>query len=384
MSVFPSLILSLDHHQKQGQPAMLKNINKTASALFVSSMILCSTQSAQAYDGSTSTGLDEIVDIINRDERLNKRVPADEIAAAAYSADMMNGIIVEAIQQTGVANDGNISKADTRELNDYIFLNHHDNWVLLHGDDEDGEETGFHLVQADGAREKLFGKNAINRVADGIYHLGFETHKRNRLMNEDGANNAGFLKVATWLNGLLEEDLTGSLLKNDKIEEVVGDTGTGLDQIIDIIYDDAGLKNRISTGDMREGAFAANAMNHMIIDSIRATGIAVEGEFTKANMATLNQYIVDNYEQEWAVQHGDDEDGEETGFHLVQSDGAKTRLFDKNAINKVADGVYHLGFQGTDKRLLNEDGNNNVLLKKLAIWMNLLLADQLADGSLNQ
>ena len=44
--------------------------------------------------------------------------------------------------------------------------------------------------------------------------------------------------------------------------------------------------------------------------------------------------------------HGDDEDGEETGFHLVQNDGAKTRLFgDENAIDTVADGIYHLGFQ---------------------------------------
>ena len=364
---------------------MLKNINKIASSLVISSMILFSTNAVQAYDGNTATGLDKIIDIINTDKRLNKRVPSNEIEEAAYSADMMNLIIIEAIQNTGVANDGVISKADTRELNDYIYLNHRDNWVLLHGDDEDGgEETGFHLVQNDGARTRLFGKNAINRVADSIYHLGFETHRKNRLLNEDGNKNAGFAKVALWLNGLLVDDLLGEMLKNTEITEVVGTTDTGLDQFIDIIYNDIGLQKRISTGDIREGAAAANAMNQIIVDSIIATDIADDGEFSKADMAALNQYIFNNYAEEWAAYHGDDEDNEETGFHLVQSDGAKTTLFNRNALNKVADGVYHLGFEGNNKRLKNEDGNNNVRLKKLASWMNQLLAEELLDGSLEQ
>ena len=363
---------------------MIKIISKTTSTLFVSSMILFNINTAHAYEGSTATGLDQIITIMNSDVRLNKRVPENEVAEAAYSADMMNSIIIEAIQNTGVANDENISKADARELNDYIYFNHHEMWLMLHGDDENGEETGFHLVQNDGARTRLFGKNAINKVADGIYHLGFETHRRNRLLNEDGNKNASFVKVSEWLNGLLVNDLSGELLKNANVTEVVGTTGTGLDLFIDIIYNDIGLQKRISTGDMREGAAAANAMNHIIIDSIRATGIANDGVFTKGNMAILNQYIYDNYAEEWAVQHGDDEDGEETGFHLVQSDGAKTKLYKRNAINRVADGVYHLGFDGNDKRLLNEDGDNNVRLKVLARWMNQLLAEELAGGLLVQ
>lgn len=363
---------------------MLKSVRQKALPFFISASLLLTANSAQAvYDGTTATGLDQLVNIINTDKRLNKRVDAAAIDEASHAADMMNIIIVEAIRETGVANDGNISKADARELNDYIFHNHHDNWVIYHGDDENGEETGFHLVQGNGARTRLFNKNAVNKVADGIYHLGFETHRKNRLMNEDGDKNAGFAKVASWLNGLLDQDYATGSLTNPNVVEIVGTTGTALDQFIDIIYNDVGLQKRISTGDMREGAAAANVMNQIIIDSIKATGIAADGAFSKQDMATLNQHIYANYADTWALHHGDDEDGEETGFHLVQSDGAKTRLLGKNAVNRIADGIYHLGFEGNNRRLLNEDGNNNVRLKVLARWMSQLLEEELQNGTLN-
>lgn len=364
---------------------MKNNFHGKYSLIALTSALLFTSSNAQALSaGTTDTGLDQIIDIINTDTRLNKRVSPEDIAIAATAADAMNRIIVEAIQNTGVANDGKISKADARELNDYIFANYHHNWVIHHGDDENGEETGFHLVQNDGARTKLFGKNAINRVADGIYHLGFETHKRNRLLNEDGNKNVGFSKVATWLDELLANDLPQGHLKNLAITEVEGSTGTGLDQIIDIIYNDEGLNKRISTGDMREGAAAADAMNTIVVDAIRATSIASDGEISIDDARTLNQYIHTHYEHEWIELHGDDENGEETGFHLVQADGAKTRLFEKNAINKVADGIYHLGFPAANKRrLLNEDGNKNASFKNLSLWLNGLLAKDLQNGNLN-
>lgn len=365
---------------------MKNTFRGTGTLATISSLLLLGSPAVQALDqGTTATGLDKIIEIINTDKKLNRRVPENEIAEAAEAADRMNGIIIAAIQNTGVANDEVISKADARELNDYIFANYHYNWVVYHGDDENGEETGFHLVQNDGARTKLFGRNAINRVADGIYHLGFETHRRNRLLNEDGNKNVGFKKVAQWLDGLLIDDLPNGYLKNPAITEVVGSTDTGLDQIIDVIYSDAGLQKRISTGDMREGAASADAMNHIIVDSIRATEIAVDGELSKADVQTLNQYIVENYSVEWQELHGDDEEGEETGFHLVQADGAKTKLFGKNAINRVADSIYHLGFNANDnqRRILNEDGNANASFKKLAIWLSGLLQTELENGSLN-
>lgn len=348
------------------------------------SVVFCFGVASNATAASTGSGLDQIVEIIHTDKRLNKKVAAENIEEAAIAADAMNQIIVEAIVQTGTANDGNISTADTRELNDYIFANHAAAWAEHHGDDEDGAETGFHLVQNNGARTKLFGKNAINKVADSIYHLGFETHRKNRLLNEDGTKNASFAKVGKWINGLMVDDLASGRFTNPAIAEVVGSTGTGLDVFINTIYNDPGLKKKISTGDMREGAAAADGMNAILVKSIRATEVAADGNISADDVRALVDYIRANHLTEWVAHHGDDEDGEETGFHLVQSDGAKTKMYGKNAINKVADGIYHLGF-GTNangKRLINEDGNNNVSVKNVAKWLNQLLADDLANGKL--
>jgi len=153
-----------------------------------------------------TSGLDRVITIIEEDERLNKRVTPEDIQDAINSAKRMNEIILEAIINTGVANDKKISIADTRELNDYIFHNYHDEWIVLHGDDEEDSETGFHKVVNDGARTKLYGKNAINKIFDSIYHLGFETHLKNRLLNEDGDKNASYKKVAIWLDSLLRDD----------------------------------------------------------------------------------------------------------------------------------------------------------------------------------
>ncbi|HHB95107.1 MAG TPA: hypothetical protein ENK88_08180, partial [Campylobacterales bacterium] len=325
-----------------------------------------------------TSGLDRVITIIQNDKRLNKKVTPEDIQDAINSAKRMNEIILEAIVNTGVANDKKISTADTRELNDYIFHNYHDEWVVLHGDDEEDSETGFHKVVNDGARTKLYGKNAINKIFDSIYHLGFDTHLKNRLLNEDGNKNASYKHVAIWLDSLLHDDLENGTLSNPNIKEIVGQTQTGLDKSIDIIYTDKGLQKRISTGDIRIGANSANEMNKLIIESIEATDAGASGSFTIQNVKDMNAFLVDNYASRWALLHGDDEDDEETGYHKVQSDGAKTKLFGKNAINRVFDGIYHLGFKTTYKnRLVNEDGNKNASFKKVAQWLTGLMADDL-------
>ena len=335
-------------------------------------------ENSSTSDGSDVVGLNKIVDIIQKDKRLNRRVDEGDIQTAIESVQRMNEILIEAIIQTGVANDKHISTADTREINDYIFHNYGEEWRELHGDDEEGEETGFHLVVNDGARSRLFGRNAINKVADSIYHLGFETHLKNRLINEDGNKNRPFRRVAEWLDALLKEDLEAGRLVNPDIKEVVGDTDTGLDKAVEIIYNDKGLQRRISIGDMRVGAESANQMSHLLLKAIDQTNAGATGEFTKEEMRSVNRYLVENHADTWRELHGDDEDDEETGYHKVQSDGAKTKLFGKNAINRVFDGIFHLGFETPYKnRLVNEDGNKNASFKRVASWMSELLSDDL-------
>ena len=363
----------------------MNKLNNRFVPLLLSAAITAglSTPVFAAHAGSTDTGLDQIVAIINSDARLNRKVSAESIELAGIAADGMNLIIKEAIIETGVANDEYISTADTRELNDYIYAYHADEWLVHHGDDEDGVETGFHLVQNNGARTRLYGKNAINKIADSIYHLGFESDRRHRLTNEDGAANARYAKVSTWLSNLLVDDFANGTLVNPNIVEVEGTTGTGLDSFVSLIYSDPGLNRRISTGDMRAGAAAADAMNQIIVEAITQTGVAADTTISQDDIRAISHYIQENHYEAWLLHHGDDEDGEETGFHLVQSDGAKTRLLGKNAINKIADGIYHLGF-GTNangRRLINEDGNNNARVKRVAEWLNAILAADLASGA---
>lgn len=352
-------------------------IQKTLIATAVLSAMMLSNPASAQID-STDTGLNKIVEIIHTDKRLQKRTSETARAEAAEAAKAMNDLVLEAIYQEGLANDGLISTADIREVNNYLVANHKDQWSVYHGDDEDGSETGFHQVQNNGNRTRLLGKNAINKVADSIYHLGFETHYKNRLMNEDEQKNRKFKVVAKWVNALVSDDIEQGKLNNDNVTEVAGTTGTGLDQIIDIIYTDRGLQRRVSTSDIRVASQMANNMNNLIIEAVKATGAANDGVISADDVRNMNDYLVTNHQADWALYHGDDENGDETGFHRVQNDGAKTRLFGKNLVNNVADSIYHLGFvRDSNDRLQNEDGNANKRFKRVAAWLNLFLLDDM-------
>lgn len=355
--------------------------SKTALAVFTSSLVGLSSyslpsQAAGSYQyGTTGTGLDRIVEIIHEDTRLARRVEQDSIIEAAGSADRMNTIILEAIYMKGCANDNEINTADARSINDYIYDNYQMEWIELHGDDENGVETGFHLVQNNGAKTLLFGVNAVNQVADGIYHLGFESTRKFRLTNEDGQKNKTFMKLAHWLDTLLKKELKAGMLVNANIEEPIGTTGTGLDKVVDAVYQDQSLQIRVSLDDMREGVQAAVGMNQLIVEAINNLGLNDDGNISIEDSKAINEYLVTHYAEKWSALHGDDEQGEETGYHLVQSDGARTFLFGANTINRVFDGIYHLGFPAHSKgrRLLNEDGTKNVSFRVLAYWLDSLI-----------
>ena len=333
--------------------------------------------------GSTGTGLDQIVNLITADEGLNRKVATSEIHTGAMAADQMNALLIEAIQATGVANNGDISPGDLRDLNAWIRANHLTEWTQLHGDDEDCEETGFHLVQNDGASTSLFGRNAVNTVADGIYHLGFMI-KDNKLVNEDGNDNASLSSVSEWLNNLLATDLAGDKLDSAFVNPYAsGSTGTGMDQIVNLITVDTSLNKKIATSDIRTGALAADQMNALLIDAIKATGVANNGDISQADLRDINTWLRTDHLEQWTALHGDDEDCEETGFHLVQNDGASTSLFGRNAVNTVADGIFHLGFMIKDNRLVNEDGNDNASLSSVSEWLNNLLATDLTGTTLD-
>ena len=339
----------------------------------------------EAVAGTTGTGLDSLVDIVMTDPGLQKRISELDIREGAEAADAINAMIVEAIEMTGVAANGEIKRSDVFEINDYIRANHYDAFVEAHGNDENGVETGFHLVQGDGANTVLFSNNAVNTVADGLYHIGFEIDECGRLTNEDGNANVSITTAAGWLDSLLTaadyQRLSDAAVVNPYI---MGTTGTGLDQLVNIVTSDDGLINRISTSDIRDGAEAAQGMNELILDAIRDTGVANDGSISAYDVLAINDVIRGDASAlaTFTELHGNDEQGVETGFHLVQGDGARTELFERNAVNTVADGIYHIGFEVKNNRFVNEDGDANASVSTVAGWLDDLLADDLADGSL--
>jgi hypothetical protein len=336
----------------------------------------------QEVEGTTGTNLDMIVNVILTDRGLLTKVPTSDLRAGAETANEMNHLIVEAIKAEGLGNDKKLTTADIRTLNNYLVTNHAEKWAELHGDDEDGEETGYHRIQNDGATTRLYADNVMNTIADGIYHLGFETNRNDRLLNEDGNANQRFEKVAWWLNSSLRKDLEEGKFVNPDYKEVQGTTGTSFDRMIPYIYGDEGLNYKVSMGDIREGARTANEMNKLIVEAIKTTGVAQDDYISIDDVKELNKYLVTNYASTWAELHGDDEDNEETGYHRIQNDGATGVMNNRNTIDNLADGIYHLGFPTRfEKNLENEDGNKNVSFSNVAYWLNKSLKKDFSAGT---
>jgi Ca2+-binding RTX toxin-like protein len=153
----------------------------------------------------------------------------------------------------------------------------------------------------------------------------------------------------------------------------VGTTGTGLDALIQMIGEDIGLINNISATQIREGAAAADKLNHIIVDAIKATGAMDDGHLTVAEVFDISDYIHTNNLAAFKAAHGEDANMIETGFHLVRGNHGASYLLGDSAIDTVMDGIYHIGFETKWDRFLNEDGNANARVETVTYWLNELL-----------
>ncbi len=185
----------------------------TIAALLGMSSLTSTANAEPDSNVYTGTGLDTIINIIYSDPGLAANVTPEGLDEAAASAGQMNDIIIEAIRGIHAADDGMISKSDVRQMNYYIRARYTDLWATLHGDDENGVETGYHLVQHDGCQTELYGENAIDTVGDQIYHIGFERVSKEGFRNEDGTTGSYVRNIAIWLNYLLANDLEAGTLK---------------------------------------------------------------------------------------------------------------------------------------------------------------------------
>lgn len=309
---------------------------------------------------TTGTGLDRIVDMIQAESGIGDDIPWSEYAAALDAANGMNGMIAQAISELGLAADGRIGTADVEAINAWIRADPGRSalFASLHGDDEEGYESGFHFVRGDGASDRLFGAKAIDSVFEGIYDVGFAL-QNGRFLNEDGKVSAKVTDVADALDFFYSD---------------VSTTGTGLDFIVDSIKDDQGLIRGTKAGDIMAGARAADGLNTMLKEAIETLGLGADGLLSVEDIAAINAWIRSDAGRlaMFTQLHGDDAPGIETGFHLVQKDGGSLKFAGQKLIDTVAEGIYQAGFAIDGERFLNEDGGKGAALADVATWLNSL------------
>ena len=327
-----------------------------------------------ALKGTSGTGLDQIVGWIASDKGLVGGTTGAGIEGGAAAANGIIGLIADAVKATPglaakLAAGGSFSTDDVLAVNTWIRSDpaRLSTFTAFHGDDEGGVETGFHQVQGDGGVTAFRGQNAINTVADGIFHIGFAV-KDGRFLNEDGNANATVGQVADWLSALWIDHSA---------------TGTGLDRMADLIVADPGLAKAIPLDQIAGGANAANGISGLIANGIATLHLADDGWINEQDVRALNTWIRNDAGRlaTFTGFHGDDENGVETGFHLVQGDGGNTTLFGKNFVNTVADGTYHIGFAITGDRFVNEDGAANATVTDVATWINYFYTDLSTTGT---
>ncbi|MEL6677794.1 MAG: LamG-like jellyroll fold domain-containing protein, partial [Pseudomonadota bacterium] len=330
----------------------------------------------------TGTGLDAIVAGILADPGLNKRVADAEIVAGAEAAAVMNAIIVEGIKATGIANNGGFTAGDIAVLAEWVQANRYAPWLEAHGDDEADVETGFHLVQNDGAVLRQFGDNAVNTVADGLYHLGFG-HEKGRLLNEDGDANATLEQAAFWLTEILAEDLAAGTLANPAIDLYPGGTtGTALDEIVDAIVNDPTLTRRYTSEELAEIARDADKLNAILLEAVEATGAGEDGKIDTVDLLDMSHWIKTTKSAEWAALRGDQDD--DIGVLGLVWHGTETQVAGANAVDGVARGLYSLGHEVKWSSIYDEDGDWAGSTGDAVVWLNTLLADELADGTFDR
>ena len=315
---------------------------------------------------TTNTALDRTTEAILADAGLANQNPLAQIKGGAEAANGLNQLILAGLASlsAGTGSDPNrIEVSEVLAINAWIRKDQSrfNNFLVLHGDDENGVETGFHLVQNDNTNKTQFGRNLVDTVLDGIYHIGFEVGADGRFRNEDGNANARVTDVADWLNYFLGDPST---------------TGSGLDRIVDTARWDSGLATHTSAAQIRGGLDAANGLNGLILKAVNATGVNLDGWISRGDLRQLSQWIQTNSYDDFLVLHGDDEGGVETGFHQIQGDGGTVQALGTDLINTVADGIYHIGFAIQGDNFLNEDGNRNAALGDVSSWLNLYLNDR--------
>jgi hypothetical protein len=325
-------------------------------------------------EGSTGTGLDRIVDIIQTDPGLIRNVSRTDIAEGARAADALNQMYLDGMDALGLANDGTIDKSDVVAIGEWVhfdagrfadFRDLHEDWHLV-------LNKGADLAEIDGVTDGVHPHigHVVNHGFRGIYQIGFGAED-GILLDDNGEPDVGARVPASWFDQLLTDTEKKDLGNPEGSLVVESTTGTGLDQLVDIIRTDPGLIRNVSRSDIAEAAEAADAMNSIIVQAIKDLGAARDGRINDVDVEKINGYIRsdDALHDEFLMLYGRVENDGETGFQLVQGNGGSEKLSGKWAVNNVADGVYSVGFAIETNKFLDGDGDPSYSVVRVAEWI---------------
>jgi Ca2+-binding RTX toxin-like protein len=148
-----------------------------------------------------------------------------------------------------------------------------------------------------------------------------------------------------------------------------------LESFVAALQADRALTSSISAADLRSGIAETRDLNALLLRMIDLIGANDDGLITADEMARI---AYETYDDAYAYRdflkgHGNDNGDVETGFHIVQNDGAALQFRGRNHVDTVIDAIFHFGFEVEDGRYVNEDGQSNETTSDVAGWLNYYL-----------
>jgi hypothetical protein len=313
-----------------------------------------------------------LISWLGRDPGLRGSTDAPSLAADIAAADALNRLVATGLASIGRSSALVLTPADLIALNVWIRSDpaRLQAFINAHGDDEGGAETGFHRLVNNGASQLFHGNNLVNTILDSVYHFGFQIDAAGNFLNEDGDAkrlSASGREAAECLAGGCgqHQHRARPHHRSDPCRRRPGQPKP--------------------VGANQGGAEAANGLNQLILAGLASLSAGTGSDPNRIEVSevlAINAWIRKDQSRlnTFLVLHGDDEDGVETGFHLVQNDNANTTQFGRNLVDTFLDRIYHIGFEiGADGRFRNEDGNANARVTDVADWLNYYLGDPLSD-----
>ena len=123
---------------------------------------------------ATVDALKSIISVLTGDAGLRANVSSVDMSYGISSSRMLNKILAEAIDETGVNEDKIITRSDIIAMSDYIQADPGMvvSFTAFHGNDS-GNESGYHLLDNEGAQQTFRGLNVVDVVVDSVFFIGF-------------------------------------------------------------------------------------------------------------------------------------------------------------------------------------------------------------------